>query len=292
MPITGVIMKTHTHTVHAAFFRAACIFLAFTASSCAGNMDLESNWLVTSISCPDCEITRPTAAAYTPLNLFAVKNEGDENGREHSYRISGRSGTNSYKGTLTISGNTARVRFSTKNGQDSAPKSIGPKTDDPENTRQRLFFQALESGGKVSVIQNESTTELIWKNVQKNIQVHFKKISLENTQWELVQFYDGKSLTHIPQEIKRADVLFSENGTLYGSSGVNNFKARYTNAPSGRIGIWQMSTTRIAAANEQSAAFERRYIELLETVASFTLEGNGLHLLNADGEHILHYAML
>ena len=291
------------------FFAAACCLFVFLCAVCACNneINIESNWTLTSLITPDTEFSAEKGSLTVPLTLFAtaqstgvpdtdMPNEANtlpavpsaqtaptqntKSKQVRTYHIAGFSGINRYSGTLTLSGTAIKVQLN------EYAQAEGPA--DKMNL-ERLFCSILQKGGTVSVSTNAAGSELVIFNLREKTELTFKKSVLENTNWKLNRYNKEHTMLQAPESVRYASLSFTDSNRLYGSTGVNNFSAACFIKSGSALSIAELAVTRIASPNGEAAEFERRYMELLKQCVLFTVEGGTLNLKNRTGEVLLTY---
>ncbi len=99
----------------------------------------------------------------------------------------------------------------------------------------------------------------------------------------------GNAVTNVPSSVQGVALAFSDDGKVYGSTGVNNLMGSYSFNANGALSLSALGTTRMAAPNEEVRDFEMRLLMLLEEVASFEISSNVLTLRSGTGETLLVY---
>lgn len=291
------------------FFAAACCLFIFLCAVCACNneINIESNWTLTSLITPDTEFSAEKGSLTVPLTLFAATQstgvpdtdmpndantlpavppaqtaptQNTKSKQVRTYRIAGFSGINRYSGTLTLSGTAIKVQLN------EYAQAEGPA--DKMNL-ERLFCSTLQKGGTVSVSTNAAGSELVIFNLREKTELTFKKSVLENTNWKLNRYNKEHAMLQAPENVHYASLSFTDSNRLYGNTGVNNFSAECFIKSGSALSIAELAVTRIASPNGEAAEFERRYMELLKQCVLFTVEGGTLNLKNGTGEVLLTY---
>lgn len=291
------------------FFAAACCLFVFLCAVCACNneINIESNWTLTSLITPDTEFSAEKGSLTVPLTLFAAAQstgvpdtdmpndantlpavppaqtapaQNTKSKQVSTYRIAGFSGINRYSGTLTLSGTAIKVQLN------EYAQAEGPA--DKMNL-ERLFCSTLQKGGTVSVSTNAAGSELVIFNLREKTELTFKKSVLENTNWKLNRYNKEHAMLQAPENVRYASLSFTDSNRLYGNTGVNNFSAECFIKSGSALSIAELAVTRIASPNGEAAEFERRYMELLKQCVLFTVEGGTLNLKNRTGEVLLTY---
>jgi len=291
------------------FFAAACCLFVFLCAVCACNneINIESNWTLTSLITPDTEFSAEKGSLTVPLTLFAAAQstgvpdtdmpndantlpavppaqtapaQNTKSKQVRTYHIAGFSGINRYSGTLTLSGTAIKVQLN------EYAQAEGPA--DKMNL-ERLFCSTLQKGGTVSVSTNAAGSELVIFNLREKTELTFKKSVLENTNWKLNRYNKEHAMLQAPESVRYASLSFTDSNRLYGNTGVNNFSAACFIKSGSALSIAELAVTRIASPNGEAAEFERRYMELLKQCVLFTVEGGTLNLKNRTGEVLLTY---
>ena len=109
--------------------------------------------------------------------------------------------------------------------------------------------------------------------------------------WLMTFYYDGKDAVVSALLGTEITAVFSEDGKISGSAGCNNYTASYE-VDGERITVGPAATTRMMCAEpegimEQEAA----YLAALESAASYTIEGNQLELMDAEGRRAVSYVV-
>lgn len=108
--------------------------------------------------------------------------------------------------------------------------------------------------------------------------------SLEGTQWALISYADGSSLTDVPLGIDAT--LLLEDGVASGVSGCNSFSGSYT-LEAASLDFDEAFTTTLRACSGAADDVEAGYYEALAEVASWTIDGATLELFDFDFETLL-----
>ncbi|WP_342675795.1 META domain-containing protein [Methanofollis sp. UBA420] len=111
---------------------------------------------------------------------------------------------------------------------------------------------------------------------------------LVGTAWELQWYHDGDAVVSV---IAGSEVtaVFDEAGKVAGSAGCNRYFASYT-VNGTEMTIGQAGSTLMACTDEDVMKQESTYLRLLGTVASFSIEGEELTLMDANGTKVLMFA--
>jgi len=104
---------------------------------------------------------------------------------------------------------------------------------------------------------------------------------LENTYWKLVTVGERKAVT-IDEAREAHLVLHAEESRLAGSTGCNRMMGEYER-DGDRLTFGRVATTMMACPGEVMA-LEREFLDALDDVASWQVEGDTLRLLDTEGE--------
>jgi heat shock protein HslJ len=111
--------------------------------------------------------------------------------------------------------------------------------------------------------------------------------SIEGTPWQLTALSINGTMTDVPDDV--VSTLLLRDGEATGSGACNRFFASYTLSGSS-LTFGPVGST-LVACPEPSGTIEAGYLALLETVASYTLEGDSLSLLDAAGATVATYVV-
>ena len=114
---------------------------------------------------------------------------------------------------------------------------------------------------------------------------------LTGTTWLMTFYYDGKGAVVSALLGTKITAVFGEDGKISGSAGCNNYTASYE-VDGERITVGPAATTRMMCAEpegimEQEAA----YLAALESAVSYTIEGDQLELMDAEGRRAVSYVV-
>ncbi|MDO8880183.1 MAG: META domain-containing protein [Coriobacteriia bacterium] len=105
---------------------------------------------------------------------------------------------------------------------------------------------------------------------------------LENAEWSLV----ASSVSSSNLGAAGITARFAD-GAVGGSGGVNSYGAEYELGRSGAIEIGDVTSTLIAAVDEEANAAEAAYFALLREVVAYQVDGAVLTLSDASGNDLL-----
>jgi heat shock protein HslJ len=105
---------------------------------------------------------------------------------------------------------------------------------------------------------------------------------LENAEWSLV----ASSVSASNLGAAGITARFAD-GVVGGTGGVNSYSAEYELGRSGAIEIGDVTSTLIAAVDEEANAAEAAYFALLREVAAYQVDGTILTLTDVGGNELL-----
>ncbi len=111
---------------------------------------------------------------------------------------------------------------------------------------------------------------------------------LAGTSWDLLAYNNGTGGFQSTVIDVAVTIDFTEDGTLSGSAGCNNYSASWE-TEDGSIEIGPAASTLMACADEQVQAQETRYLELLGLADTYRVDAGMLEMFDADGTRILQY---
>ena len=112
--------------------------------------------------------------------------------------------------------------------------------------------------------------------------------TLANTAWRLVGLNDGNQAVVSMVADTEITALFTEDGTLAGSSGCNSYRATWaTDGPSIEIGP-PMGTKKMCDGDGMMEQ-EERYLEVLGLATRYRLDATGLEMFDDEGARQLQF---
>ena len=109
--------------------------------------------------------------------------------------------------------------------------------------------------------------------------------ALEGVSWVLTQFVAGNGSTRIVSVGVNAEF---DGSTISGVSGCNQYNASYA-ASGSEISFGPIAGTEMACP-ELEMETEARYLELLESVATFDVEGRAMSMSDGEGTPVLQFS--
>ena len=109
--------------------------------------------------------------------------------------------------------------------------------------------------------------------------------ALEGVTWILTQFVAEDGSTEIVQVGVNAEF---DGSTISGTSGCNRYNASYE-ASGNEISFGPIAGTKMACPEPQMSV-EARYLQLLESVATFEVEGRAMSMSDGEGTPVLQFS--
>jgi heat shock protein HslJ len=106
--------------------------------------------------------------------------------------------------------------------------------------------------------------------------------SLVRTTWSVIGYNNGKGGVVSPIVGSELTAVFSEDGQVSGSSGVNTFSGDYS-LDGNRITIGPLATTLMASQDPQLMEQETAYVAALQSASIYSIRGDRLELRREDG---------
>lgn len=186
-------------------------------------------------------------------------------------RVSGFSGVNTYWAAYEVSGSSLTIDM---------PASTMMAGPEPLMAVEQAYLSALQEAASFTATQDEL---VVFADGGGDLLTYTKEEAppLTGVTWQVTGYNNGRQAVVSLIEGSELNVVFSEDGTVSGSSGVNTFSGSYT-VDGGRISIGPLATTLMAgdpALMEQEAAF----LAALESVSAYGIRGSELELRSEDG---------
>jgi heat shock protein HslJ len=188
--------------------------------------------------------------------------------------VSGSTGCNQFSGGYTASGDTLEI------GEVASTQMACPG---PAMQVERAFLDTLPriAGWRMD------GDELVLADGDGKELLRLSEPSVVGD-WDTTSFRQPNAVAS-PLPGTEITATFAQDGTLSGSAGCNRYSAGYT-VDGGAIAIERPVLTRKACTSPDGVMEqEQQYVEALPRAASFTLEGERLTLLAADGTIIASY---
>jgi heat shock protein HslJ len=188
-------------------------------------------------------------------------------------KVSGFSGVNTYQGSYKLSGSSLSV------SQLASTMMAGPQ--DLMDTEQ-AYLAALQQTS--SYTADPSGLTLFDRGGKKILEyAKGKAPSLTVDTWVVTSYFNGQSAIVSVINGTRLTALFSSNGTLTGSSGVNEYSSTYQSQGQNITIAAPVATTNNSSADAAVTQQETQYLAALQLAARYRIQGDRLDLLRADG---------
>jgi heat shock protein HslJ len=186
--------------------------------------------------------------------------------------LSGFSGCNRFKGSYTIAGD----RITIGNQTHTVNKCADPATD-----VQTVLKMAFDVPVRYAIVEgrleckSEAGINLVFE--AEPVQ------ALEGVEWEVSEISDGKGSLQPPIKGATMSLSFRGDGAVVGNGGCNLFKAPYQRDGE-RLSIGQAAATTRACPGIGVMEQEGTFMSALAATATWTLRGEILDLMTADGK--------
>lgn len=187
--------------------------------------------------------------------------------------VGGFSGVNTYSGPYKASGSELSI------GNLASTMMAGP----PELMDfEQAYLSALQDvssfsadGGGLALLDEDGRELLVFAEA--------KQRPLTGSTWTVTSFYNGRDAVTGVLNGTTLTAIFSEDGTLSGSTGINDYKSEYT-VDGKKISISSPATV-TANDSEDPAVVQQQsdFLAALTAADTFEVTGNRLDLLRADG---------
>ena len=111
---------------------------------------------------------------------------------------------------------------------------------------------------------------------------------LANSSWSLIALNNGKEAVVSVVADTEITALFTEDGTMAGSSGCNSYRATWA-TENDSIDIGPPMGTKKMCAGESVMEQEARYLEMLGLATTFRLDATGLEMFDEGGARLLQF---
>jgi heat shock protein HslJ len=111
---------------------------------------------------------------------------------------------------------------------------------------------------------------------------------LKGVRWVLVSYLNDAGETVEALADREVTLEFREDGQLGGNAGCNNYFAGYT-VDGANLTVSQAGSTMMACMPEEVMQQEARFLANLQAAATFAIDGEQLHIANAEGETVLTF---
>lgn len=196
--------------------------------------------------------------------------------------VSGSAGCNLYSASYRINGSTITVEAVTATGAHPAA----------ELARQESRYLELLAAAASYRVDDD---RLILSGPSGRVLLIFSRTEeperapLLGTAWHLTRYSTSGSAVAAPIADTGIDLIFEDDGTLFGSAGCNAYSAPYRVNETGltvdRVIVTKTSASEPTGIMEQEAA----YLALLRSAAGYRIVGDALVIIDGDGTAILFY---
>jgi heat shock protein HslJ len=129
--------------------------------------------------------------------------------------------------------------------------------------------------------------ELVLKGKTAEIKLTDRKVAepdkkIYQTQWLLITMIEGETASSVPAEMKPAEVIFAEDGTVSGYTGCNRFSGKATHSP-GKVKFESIASTKMACGDGIDA-IERTVLAVLDGEVTAIITGDVLELKHPGGK--------
>jgi heat shock protein HslJ len=190
-------------------------------------------------------------------------------------RLRGFSGCNRFTGSYTLAGDRVDVGHQTH----TVNKCAQPAADVED-----LMKLAFKAPVRFKVQEGRLTL-----HSENGIVMTFEAQpahALEGVEWEITQLSDGKGAMVAPAKGSTISFSFRSDGAVVGNAGCNLFRASYQRDGE-RLTVDPPVSTRKACREPGVMEREQALLAALHAVGSWTLRGELLDLLSADGQRVL-----
>jgi heat shock protein HslJ len=189
--------------------------------------------------------------------------------------LAGFSSCNRFKGSYTIAGDRITIGNQTHTVN---------KCADPARDVETLLKMAFDMPVRYAIVDGrlECNSEAGITMVFEAEPAH----ALEGVEWEVVELAGSDGSMVAPVKGATLSFSFRADGAVVGNAGCNLFRAPYTRDGE-RLTIAQAAATRKACTAMSVMDQERRFLDALAATRTWTLRGEALDLLAADGKRVV-----
>lgn len=192
--------------------------------------------------------------------------------------VGGRAACNSYGGAYQAS-NDGSIAFEAFSVTEMA-------CDEPLMALESAYLAAL---GQVTGFNVEGNLVLTGGDVTLEFDavVPLEPLPLVGTAWTLTTIASGDAVSSTIAGIETTAGLTAD-GSIDGSAGCNRYSGTYTGGGGGMLTFSPLATTKMMCA-EDVMAQEAAFLQAMEQVAAFEIEGSQLRLLDSGGAMLLGF---
>ena len=185
--------------------------------------------------------------------------------------LAGFSACNRFKGSYTISGDRLAIGNQTHTVN---------KCADPARDVETLLKMAFDMPVRYAIVdgrlecKSEAGITMVFEAEPAR--------ALEGVEWEVIELAGSEGSMLAPVKGATLSFSFRADGAVVGNAGCNLFRAPYTRDGE-RLTIAQAVSTRKACTAMGLMDQERRFLDTLAAIRTWTLRGEALDLMTADG---------
>ena len=193
--------------------------------------------------------------------------------------VSGFSGVNTYRGSCKISGASLAV------SNLSSTLMAGPQG---LMDLERIYLANLH---EASSFTGSGTALTIFDGSGKKVLVYGRgpARSLVGVSWNAINYYNGRDALLAIQDHTPVTALFSQDGAISGSDGVNDYRAEYKTSGQGITISNVTPTTSRTDPNEAMNRQAQDYLAALRLATRYKLTSTGLELFRSNGAFAVTY---
>ena len=189
--------------------------------------------------------------------------------------LAGFSACNRFKGSYTLVGDRIEIGNQTHTVN---------KCADPARDVETVLKMAFEKPVRYAIVEGR-----LQCRSEAGITMTFEAEpahALEGVEWEVAELASNEGSMRAPVKGATLSFSFRGDGAVVGNAGCNLFKAGYTR-DSERLTIAQAVATRRACTGIGVMEQERLFLDVLAATRSWTLRGEALDLMTADGKRAI-----
>jgi copper homeostasis protein (lipoprotein) len=155
-----------------------------------------------------------------------------------------------------------------------------------------VILQGIENGptmyfvGENVLIQLDMDGNRITGELAGAYLLHKEEAKSNSSEWKLESLY-GIS---IDSEIEISLINDSENRRISGFAGCNNFTGSYELMGNNKVKLLPVAATKKACMDEKVSNLEMEFLQMLQKVNQYALNGNQLILQGEAGEELAHFS--
>jgi len=143
------------------------------------------------------------------------------------------------------------------------------------------------SGGQEPIAAD--ATEPVATDAAANEETVMEASMLQGVRWVLVSYLNAAGETAEALADREVTAEFNAEGQMAGSAGCNRYFASYT-VDGGALTIGQAGSTMMACEPAEVMEQETQFLAVLGTAAGWHVEGDQLHILDANGQTVALFA--